>query len=166
LPFNLGNHQDSCDVIGFVSQFFSSTSGALSSTSTLGRHSSCADDGRVGTQRSLPRAKAHGRIPSHLAVSGMTMRILRAKESWLIADMGQERHPYREWSLTSSRNSINTAMASALWYRGFCSSIDRSAQGGGGESDAVASELRLGWRAVGLVVLEEIGLSSLQWDPN
>jgi hypothetical protein len=63
LPSNLGNHQDSCDVIGFVSQFFSSTSGALSSTSTLGRQSSCADDGRVGARRSPPRAKAHGRIP-------------------------------------------------------------------------------------------------------
>jgi hypothetical protein len=63
LPSNLGNHQDSCDVIGFVSQFFSSISGAFSSTSTLGHPSSCADDGRVGAQRSLPRAKAHGRIP-------------------------------------------------------------------------------------------------------
>jgi hypothetical protein len=38
-------------VIGFVSQFFSSTSGALGSTSTLGCHASCADDGRVGAQR-------------------------------------------------------------------------------------------------------------------
>jgi hypothetical protein len=80
---------------------------------------------------------------------------------------GQERQPSPgAGSLTSPRNSINITMASALWYRGFCSSIDRSAQGGGGESDAVASELRLGWRAVGLVVPEEIGQSSLQWDPN
>jgi hypothetical protein len=97
----------------------------------------------------------------------MTIRILRAKESWLTGATGQEQRPVPGVaSLASCRNSINIAMASALWYRGFCSSIGRSAQGGGGESDAVASELRLGWRAVGLVVLEEIGLSSLQWDPN
>jgi hypothetical protein len=110
LPFNLGNHQDSCAVIGFVSQFFSSTSGALSSTSTLGRHSSCAADGRVGAQRQLPRAKAHGWIPSDLAVSCMTIRILRAKASWLTGAMGQEQQPLPGVaSLASSRNFINTA---------------------------------------------------------
>jgi hypothetical protein len=97
-------------VIGFVSQFFSSTSGALSSTSTLGRHSSCAADGRVGAQRQLPRAKAHGWIPSDLAVSCMTIRILRAKASWLTGAMGQEQQPLPGVaSLASSRNFINTA---------------------------------------------------------
>jgi hypothetical protein len=91
LPSNLGNHQDSCDVIGFVSQFFSSTSGALSSTSTLGRQSSCADDGRLarGDRRLAPK-RTDG---SRLAVSCMTIRILRAKESWLTGATGQERQP-------------------------------------------------------------------------
>jgi hypothetical protein len=123
LPFNRGNHQDSCAVIGFVSQFFSSTSGALSSTSTLGRHSWCADDGRVGAraQRSLPRAKARAWIPFHLAVSCMTIRILRAKESWLTGATGQERQPAPEVeSLASPRNFINIAR-SVLNYRGVCS---------------------------------------------
>jgi hypothetical protein len=81
---------DSCVVIGFVSQFFSSTSGPLSSTGTLGRPSSCADDGRVGAQRWLPRAKAHGWLPSHLAISGMTIGVLRAKEPWLTGATGQD----------------------------------------------------------------------------
>jgi hypothetical protein len=41
------------DVIGFVSQFFFIDIGSLRS-STLGRRSSCADDGRVGPRRQLP----------------------------------------------------------------------------------------------------------------
>jgi hypothetical protein len=108
------------DVIGFVSQFFSSTSSALSSTSTLGRPSSCADDGRDGAQRQPPRAKAHGGI--HLAVCCMTTRILRAKEPWLTGAMGEEQQPVPGVeSLASPRNSINMAAKRALRYAGVCS---------------------------------------------
>jgi hypothetical protein len=100
---------DSCGVIGFVSQFFFIDIGRPQ-LDEHSRHSSCADDGAVGAQRSLPRVKAHGWIPSHLAVCCMTMRILRAKESWLTGATGQERQPVPELeSLASPRNSINIA---------------------------------------------------------
>jgi hypothetical protein len=103
---------DSCGVIGFVSQFFFDI--GRPQLDEHSRHSSCADDGAVGAQRSLPRIKAHGWIPSHLAVCCMTMRILRAKESWLTGATGQEGQPVPELeSLASPRNSINIAAAAA-----------------------------------------------------
>jgi hypothetical protein len=77
-------------VIGFVSQFFFIDIGCPQ-LDEHSRHSSCAAADRVGAQRSLPRVKAHGWMPSHLAVSCMTMRILRAKETGLTGAPGQER---------------------------------------------------------------------------
>ena len=103
------------DVIGFVSQFFSSTSGALGSTSTLGRPSSCAD-GRVGAQHYLPRGKAHGWIPPGSVLHDSSHS--PGERPWLTGATGQERQPVPgAASLASHRNFINRSR-SVLNYRG------------------------------------------------
>jgi hypothetical protein len=110
---------DSCDVIGFVSQFF---------------HRRRAPSARRALSAAIPRAQKTARLArrascrapkrtegSRLAVSCMTIRILRAKEPWLTAATGQERQPVPDVeSLTSPRNFINMA-AGALRYAGVCS---------------------------------------------
>jgi hypothetical protein len=110
---------DSCDVIGFVSQFF---------------HRRRAPSARRALSAAIPRAQTTARLArrascrapkrtegSRLAVSCMTIRILRAKEPWLTAATGQERQPVPDVeSLTSPRNFINMA-AGALRYAGVCS---------------------------------------------
>jgi hypothetical protein len=110
-------------VIGFVSQFFSSPSGALGSTSRLGRQSSCADDGRVGARRSPPRAKAHGRIPPRGVLHDNSHS--PGERPWLTGATGQERQPAPgAATLASHRNFINRASRrwapksdQSLWVR-------------------------------------------------
>ena len=96
-------------MIGFVSQFFSATSGALSSTSTLRRHSSRADDGWVGARRQLPRAKAHGWMPPR----GVRQDDSDSPGEGVFVDRRyrpKSGNPGVE-SLASPRNFINTAAA-------------------------------------------------------
>jgi hypothetical protein len=96
---------DSCrrDWVRFA--IFSSTSGALGSTSTLGRPSSCAD-GRVGAQQYLPRAKAHGWIPPGSVLHDTSHS--PGERPWLTGATGQGRQPVPgAASLASHRNFIN-----------------------------------------------------------
>jgi hypothetical protein len=82
--------QDSFAVIGFVSQFFHrhrapSARRALSAAIPHARTTA----GLARSDNCLAPKRTDG-SPSHLAVSCMTIRILRTKESWL---NGQERQP-------------------------------------------------------------------------
>jgi hypothetical protein len=78
-------------VIGFVSQFFFIDIGRPQLDEHARPHSSCATTAGLARDDSCLEPKRTDGC--HLAVSGMTIRILRAKESLLTGATGQERQP-------------------------------------------------------------------------
>jgi len=76
-------------VIGFVSQFFFIDIGALSSTSTLAVPRAPTT---AGLARGIAASSQNARMePIHVAVSGMTIRLLPAKESLLAGGVTAQR---------------------------------------------------------------------------
>jgi hypothetical protein len=107
------------DVIGFVSQFFASTSGALSSTSALCRRPRT----RHGSRRAATAASRQSARRNPIPPRGVLHDNAHSpgERPWLTGATGQERQPVPgAASLASHRNFINRSRR-ALRYGGVCS---------------------------------------------